>query len=225
MNEPDTLVLTETGIEYLPDGSMAVNVGPIIRALKFLTDGAGEDRGLDEQGNPLPDLMSLAFEVIESIIIGGRKADVFRQIKRDLDAQSGVGARSSVALAKEARRVVPTARATALDHAADELQALLVELRSLSLDEEAARELGSALEGFRSFGADRWVSATAQLLLAAKTLSVARTPAEPVRQRPRRKRKRQVVEPKAKTKAKAKVKPKAKARRKKPKAAARSRRK
>lgn len=236
MNEPDTLVLTETGVEYLPDGSMAVNVGPIVRALRFLTDGAGEDRGLDEQGNPLPDLMSLAFEVIESIIIGGRKADMFRQVKRELDAQSGVGARSSVVLATEARRVFPTPRATALDHAADELQALLVELRNLSLDEQAARELGAALESFRSFGADRWVSATAQLLLAAKALSAARPVAEPAPEptKPKRKRKRKVVEPpvkQAKPKAKVKPKPSPKPkplpkpkRKKKPKAAARSRR-
>lgn len=228
MNEPDTLVLTETGVEYLPDGSMAVNVGPIIRALKFLTDGAGEDRGLDEQGNPLPDLMSLAFEVIESIILGGRKADVFRQVKRDLDAQSGAGARSSVALAKEARRVLPAARPTALDHAADALQALLVELGNLSLDEPRARELGAALEGFRSFGADRWVSATAQLLIAAKTLSLARPPAEPKRKRTKRKAKAQAKPtPKPKPKSKSKSKPSAKAKpksKRKLKAGARSRR-
>jgi hypothetical protein len=186
VSEQDTLLLTETGVERLPDGSLAVNVGPIVRALKFLTEGAGEDRGTDEQGNPLPDLMSLAFEVIESIIVGGRKAEVFRQLKRELDERNA-GSRSAVALATQARRVVPTAQATALDQAADALQVLLAELRGLSLAEEAARELSQALEAFRSFGADRWVSATAQLLVAAKALGV--TPdAEPPR-RPSRKRK------------------------------------
>lgn len=81
------LLLTETGVEHLPDGSAAVNVGPIVRALKFLTEGRGNDRGTDEAGNALPDLMSLAFSVVEAIILGGRKTDYFRQVMRDLEAQ------------------------------------------------------------------------------------------------------------------------------------------
>lgn len=169
MNEPKTLLLEETGVELLPDGSTAVNVGPIVRALRFLTDGRGEDRGTDESGKPLPDLMSLAFDVVEAIILGGRKADYFRQVKRDLEAQSE-GARSSLSLAKQARRVHAPAQATALDHAADSLQVLLGELAALSLSGEAAQQLQQALESFRAFGADRWVSATAQLLVALAAL-------------------------------------------------------
>jgi hypothetical protein len=172
VNERHSLVLTETGVEHLPGGSVAVNVGPIVRALQFLTEGRAEDRGTDEAGNPLPDLASLAFDVIESIVLGGRKADYFRQVKRELDAQGGAAFGSSLALAKQAKRVLPTAQATALDHAADTLQSLLGELRTVSLDEGAAHELEQALEAFRSFGADRWVSATAQLLLAVKVLGV-----------------------------------------------------
>ncbi len=165
MDETKTLLLAETGVEHLPDGSVAVNVGPIVRALSFLTEGRGEDRGTDEAGNPLPDLMSLAFDVIEAIIVGGRKADHFRQVKRDLEAQGGA-ARSSLALAKQARRVHAPASATALDLAADRLQGLLGELSELPLGPEAAQELKLALEAFRAFGVDRWVSASAQLLVA-----------------------------------------------------------
>jgi hypothetical protein len=189
VSEQDTLLLTETGVEHLPDGSLAVNVGPIVRALEFLTEGAGEDRGTDEQGNPLPDLMSLAFEVIESIIVGGRKADVFRQLKRELDERNA-DSRSAVALAKQARRVVPTAQVTALDQAAGALQVLLAELRGLSQAEEAARELSQALEAFRSVGADRWVSATGQLLVAAKALGVTPEAEPPTSRRRSNKRKR-----------------------------------
>ncbi|HYP90784.1 MAG TPA: hypothetical protein VEQ59_21605, partial [Polyangiaceae bacterium] len=105
MSEPKTLLLTETGVESMPDGSTAVNVGPIVRALNFLTDGRGDDRGTDESGNPLPDLMSLAFDVVEAIILGGRKADYFRQMKRDLEAQTADARSSSLSLAKQARRV------------------------------------------------------------------------------------------------------------------------
>jgi hypothetical protein len=190
VNEPKTLLLSETGVELLPDGSTAVNVGPIVRALAFVTDGRGEDRGTDESGNPLPDLMSLAFDVVEAIILGGRKADYFRQVKRDLEAQTGA-ARSSLALAKQARRVHAPASATALDRAADSLQALLGELQGLSVSAETAQELKQALESFRAFGADRWVSATAQLLVAVSALGPLRPelPAPP-RPRPRRKPKK-----------------------------------
>lgn len=170
VNEPKTLLLSETGVEHLPDGSTAVNVGPIVRALGFLTEGRGEDRGTDEAGNPLPDLMSLAFDVIEAIILGGRKADYFRQVKRDLEAQAGAS-RSSLSLAKQARRVHAPAPATALDEAADRLQSLLAELASLPLGPDAAQELKQALEAFRAFGVDRWVSASAQLLVALSNLT------------------------------------------------------
>ncbi len=169
-------MLTETGVEHRPDGSIAVNVGPIVRALRFLTEGRGEDRGTDEAGNPLPDLMGLAFDVVESIVLGGRKADQLRRLKRELDTQGGATAQSSLVLAKRARRVLPSTQATALDRAADALQTLLGELRGLSLDEKAERELAQALEAFQSFGPDRWVTATAQLLVAAKALGGAPGP-------------------------------------------------
>ena len=188
MTEPNTLLLSETGVESLPDGSTAVNVGPIVRALAFLTEGRGVDRGTDENGKPLPDLMSLAFDVIEAIILGGRKADYFRQVKRDLEAaaQTEGAFRSSLSLAKQARRVHAAATATALDHAADALQALLGKLSTLSLDPAAAQALAQALESFRAFGADRWVSATAQLLVAVNALGVGRAASVPTPARKRR---------------------------------------
>ena len=198
MTEPKTLLLAETGVEHLPDGSAAVNVGPIVRALAFLTEGRGEDRGTDEAGNPLPDLMSLAFDVIEAIILGGRKADYFRQVKRDLEAQSGTS-RSSLSLAKQARRVHAPASATALDHAADSLQGLLAELAALPLGPEAAQELKQALEAFRAFGVDRWVSASAQLLLALSALAPLRT--SQAAQRPPAKRRKPRPRPAAPAKA------------------------
>jgi hypothetical protein len=203
VNEPKTLLLTETGVESLPDGSTAVNVGPIVRALGFLTDGRGEDRGTDEHGRPLPDLMSLAFDVVEAIILGGRKADYFRQVKRDLEAQTEVGFRSSLSLAKSARRVHAAAPATSLDHAADALSALLAELARLSLDTARAQELQQAIESFRAFGVDRWVSATAQLLLAANALGVARPASEaPATPPKRQRRKSESKRPRAKETAK-----------------------
>jgi hypothetical protein len=177
VSEPNTLLLRETGVERLPDGTTAVNVGPIVAALAYLTEGRGEDRGTDEAGNPLPDLLSLAFDVVESIIVGGRKADYFRQVKRDVDAKREDAFRSSLALAKRARRVQPSVEATALDRAGGTLQALLGELHGLSLDEKATADLRQALDAFRAFGADRWVSATAQLLIAAHTLGIATPPA------------------------------------------------
>lgn len=143
MEPPQTLLLTETGLESRPDGSVAVNVGPIIRALKFLTEGRGDDRGVDEAGQPLPDLMSLAFEVVESIIVGGRKADYFRRVKRELDAESGGVGRSSLALAKRASRLQPLAEdegpdVAALEQATSALQSLLV-----GLEGAAAQLLGA----------------------------------------------------------------------------------
>lgn len=172
MSDPKTLVLTETGVAQLPDGSSAVNVGPIVRALAFLTEGRGDDRGTDELGSPLPDLMSLAFDVIESIILGGRKADFFRRVKHELETQgAGTGDRS-LALAKRAKRVQTRALPTALDEAVQSVNDLLAELRGLPLPEERATALNQALEVFRAFGADRWVSATAQLLLALSALHI-----------------------------------------------------
>jgi hypothetical protein len=190
VSEPKTLLLTESGVEWLPDGPAAVNVGPIVRALKFLTEGKGDDRGTDEAGNPLPDLMSLAFDVVESIILGGRKADYFRQVKRELEAQGEVVGRSSLTLAKQAKRVHAAAPPTALDHAADSLQALLGELKNLSLDDAAAHDLKQALEAFRSFGADRWLSATAQLLVAVQALGVAPRAKTPRRRAASKKRRK-----------------------------------
>jgi hypothetical protein len=100
----DTLVLRETGIARLPDGSEAINVGPIVAALGFLTEGRGEDRGTDEQGQPLPDLLSLAFDVVKSIILGGRHADYFRRVKLAFDEHAEEG-QMSLALAKQASAV------------------------------------------------------------------------------------------------------------------------
>lgn len=171
MSEPKTLVLTETGVAHLPDGTTAINVGPIVRALEFLTEGRGDDRGTDELGNPLPDLMSLAFDVVQSIILGGRKADHFRRVKQELETQVDAPG-SSLALAKQAKRVQTRALPTALDEASDQLKSMLGELESLTLEEQKAQELQRALETFRSFGAERWVAATAQLLVAVSTLGV-----------------------------------------------------
>lgn len=117
MSDPEPLLLPETGIARLDDGTEAVNVGPIVAALRFLTEGRGDDRGIDETGAPLPDLLSLAFDVVKSIILGGRHADYFRQVKRELDAREGD---TSLGLAKQAvRHTVPTA---ALKKAGVELQ-------------------------------------------------------------------------------------------------------
>jgi cell division septation protein DedD len=215
VSETLTLLLTETGVEHLPDGSAAVNVGPIVRALKFLTEGRGDDRGTDEAGNPLPDLMSLAFAVVESIIVGGRKAEYFRQVMRDLESQDGFG-RSSLALAKQARRIERAAPASALDHAGERLEELLDELRATPLEGQAASNAANALEAFNAFGIDRWVSASAQLLLALSALQVAvPQPAtepspRPARRRPTKPKPRSKPAPRSKPKAKARPKPQAK---------------
>lgn len=211
MSEPTTLLLRETGIARLADGSEAINVGPIVVALGFLTEGRGEDRGTDEHGTPLPDLLSLAFDVVQSIILGGRAAEYFRKVKRDFDAQSGLEGRSSLALAKHAATVRPSAPSTTLEKAAGELRARLKQLDALELDDAALAELKQALQGFRDFGADRWVAATSHLLLALHALDGGK-PARGARRRPARARSARAAEPRSKaaraTKPKRSAKPK-----------------
>jgi len=181
--EPKTLLLRETGIARLEDGSEAVNVGPIVVALGFLTEGRGDDRGTDEHGKPLPDLLSLAFDVVQSIILGGRAAEYFRNVKVDFDKQSALSGKSSLSLAKHANAVRRSAPSTALEKAASELRARLEQLDELSLDDEQLAELKLALQGFRDFGAERWVAATSHLLLALNALERSK-PSRPAR-RPR----------------------------------------
>jgi hypothetical protein len=135
-DEPTPLTLAETGIEKHDDGSEAVNVGPIVAALRYLTEGRGDDRGVDETGAPQADLLSLAFDVISSIILGGRQADYFRQVKLDFDARREGG--SSLALAKRAER--HTAPTAALKKAGMELQGRVRKL------EEATATLIAELE-------------------------------------------------------------------------------
>ncbi len=185
MNEPKTLLLRETGIARLADGKEAVNVGPIVSALGFLTEGRGEDRGVDEHGTPLPDLLSLAFDVVQSIILGGPQAEYFRRVKQDLDAQPALRGGGSLALAKKAVAVRLRTPASALEKAAKELRNQLGKLDQLSLAEEQAAELRQAIEEFRAFGTDRWVAATSHLLLALKGLTQATR-----RKRPKRAAKR-----------------------------------
>ncbi len=227
--EIEALVLNETGVTTLRDGTTAVNVGPIVAALHFLTEGRGEDRGTDEHGQPLPDLMSLAFDVVQSIILGGRKAEFFRRVKQELDAFSEAAGQSSLTLAKRAERVERPAGPSALDDAADELRALLGRAGQLALDADATGDVKQALESFRDFGADRWVSATAQLLIAARALAPSlRTEPPPAarKTRPKRRAKRTAPTPlvvakrraskppikaKPETKALAKAKPEAQA--------------
>ncbi len=89
MSEAKTLSLLETGIAHDESDGEAVNVGPIVAALRFLTEGRGDDCGIDENGAPLPDLLSLAFDVVRSIILGGADAEFFREVKRQFDARAG----------------------------------------------------------------------------------------------------------------------------------------
>lgn len=187
MTEPTPLLLRETGIAQLDDGSEAVNVGPIVAALRFLTEGRGDDRGTDEHGAPLPDLLSLAFDVLQSIILGGRAAEYFRKVKQDFDAQSALEGRSSLALAKQATTVRRSTPSNALEKAATQLRAHLQQLEELSLDDEQLAELKLALQGFRDFGAERWVAATSHLLLALNALERSQ-PSRPARaaKKPRR---------------------------------------
>ncbi len=198
MSEPNTLLLRESGIARLPDGSEAVNVGPIVVALGFLTEGRGDDRGTDEHGTALPDLLSLAFDVVQSIILGGRAAEYFRKVKQDFDAQALDG-RSSLSLAKQAKAVRPSAPSSALERAASDLGTRLKQLDALQLDDAAFAELKQALQGFQDFGPERWVAATSNLLLALRALDSGKL----AKRRPARPRKA------AQAKARAKAQPKA----------------
>ncbi len=207
MSDPKTLLLRETGIARLDDGSEAVNVGPIVHALGFLTEGRGEDRGTDEHGTPLPDLLSLAFDVMQSIILGGRAAEYFRKVKEDFDAQSGLTGRSSLALAKQAATVRRSTPSNALEKAAVQLRARLEQLDELALAGDAQAQLHEALQGFRDFGADRWVAATSHLLLALNALEPEKP--RPARQRRPKKASLRELQPGAKRpKAKSRAKPK-----------------
>ena len=211
-DESKTLLLRETGIARLEDGSEAVNVGPIVVALGFLTEGRGDDRGTDEHGTPLPDLLSLAFDVVQSIILGGRSAEYFRKVKLDFDTQSALEGKSSLALAKHAATVRRSAPSTALEKAAGDLRARLAQLDELSLDDEQLAELKLALQGFRDFGAERWAAATSHLLLALRALDRSK-PSRPIRSRSRSTKAKTpaVARPAAKRPAKAKGKVSAKA--------------
>jgi hypothetical protein len=194
VNEPKTLLLRETGIVRLDDGSEAVNVGPIVHALGFLTEGRGDDRGTDEHGTPLPDLLSLAFDVVQSIILGGRAAEFFRKVKQEFDAQSGLEGRGSLALAKRATTIVRrSAPSSALEKAATELRARLQELDGLALDDAELTELKQALQGFRDFGADRWVAATSHLLQALNALDHTPATRATADAKPRRKTSRRAA--------------------------------
>lgn len=196
VSELEPLILRETGVARQDDGSEAVNVGPIVAALRFLTEGRGDDRGVDEAGAPLPDLLSLAFDVVKSIILGGRHADYFRQVKQELDARSESG--TSLGLAKQAvRHTVPT---TALKKAGVELQGRVRKL------EEAVASVMTELEAL-----------TAPPAKPAKRARPRRrppAPAAPSPERLTRRKKRPKPRPAAPTKPAKKPAPKQKARKK-----------
>jgi hypothetical protein len=213
VSEPKTLLLRETGIVRLDDGSEAVNVGPIVHALGFLTEGRGDDRGTDEHGTPLPDLLSLAFDVVQSIILGGRAAEFFRKVKQEYDAQSGLEGRGSLALAKRATTVRRSTPSNALEKAATELRSRLQELDGLALDEAELAELKQALQSFRDFGADRWVAATSHLLQALNALDHTPATRATAHAKPRRSTSRRAATPApVKSSARARVKTPAKPR-------------
>lgn len=216
MSEPKTLLLRETGIVRLDGGGEAVNVGPIVHALGFLTEGRGDDRGTDEHGTPLPDLLSLAFDVVQSIILGGRAAEFFRKVKQEYDAQAGLEGRGSLALAKRAATVVRRgAPSSALEKAATELRARLQALDGLTLDEAELTERQQALQSFRDFGADRWVAATSHLLQALNALDHTPGARATAPEKPRRKTARRAATPapvKSEARSKATVKAPAKPR-------------
>jgi hypothetical protein len=138
VSEATTLTLLETGISHDDSDGEAVNVGPIVAALRFLTEGRGDDCGIDEHGAPLPDLLSLAFDVVRSIILGGADAEFFREVKRQFDARAE-GRGASLGLAKRATlaRAVPL---TAVKRASAEMRTRLKRL------DDAARQLDLELE-------------------------------------------------------------------------------
>ena len=182
-DEPTPLTLAETGIEKQDDGSEAVNVGPIVAALRYLTEGRGDDRGVDETGAPQADLLSLAFDVISSIILGGRQADYFRQVKLDFDARREGG--SSLALAKRAER--HTAPTAALKKAGKELQGRVRKL------EEATATLIAELEALGGGKSTRprrkrRASAPARLSKRAAGTKAAPTKTTPTKQAPAKKK-------------------------------------
>jgi len=124
--------LTETGIAREEGEVEAVNVGPIVAALRFLTEGRGDDCGVDDDGAPLPDLLSLAFDVVRSIILGGADAEFFREAKRQFDARAA-GRGASLGLAKRAT-LARAAPLTVVKRASAE-----VRVRLKRLDEAAAQ--------------------------------------------------------------------------------------
>jgi len=130
--------LSETGIARDEGDGEAVNVGPIVAALRFLTEGRGDDCGIDENGAPLPDLMGLAFDVVRSIILGGVDAEFFREVKRQFDARAG-GRGASLGLAKRAT-LARAAPLTAVKRASAEMRARLKRL------DDAAMQLDLELE-------------------------------------------------------------------------------
>jgi hypothetical protein len=132
VSEAKTLLLTETGIARHEAEGEAVNVGPIVAALRFLTEGRGDDCGIDDDGAPLPDLLSLAFDVVRSIILGGADAEYFREVKLQFDARAN-GRGASIGLAKRAT-LARAAPLTAVNRANAE-----VRLRLKRLDEAAAQ--------------------------------------------------------------------------------------
>lgn len=138
MSEPKTLLLTETGIARTEGDGESVNVGPIVAALRFLTEGRGDDCGVDDDGAPLPDLLSLAFDVVRSIILGGADAEFFRETKRQFDARAGSRG-ASLGLAKRAT-LARAAPLTVVKRASAELRTRLKRL------DEAAAQLDLELE-------------------------------------------------------------------------------
>jgi len=171
VTEPTTLVLAETGIARLDDGSEAVNVGPIIAALTFLTEGRDDARGTDKQGQPLPDLVILAFDVVQSIILGGRHAEYFRNVKKEFDARAGQSHRIALARSKQSAVVAKALPRAPLEDAAEQLRTMLKSMVDRRLREPELAQLSEAIRSFREFGADRWVAATAHLLLACSALA------------------------------------------------------
>ena len=141
MSEPKTLLLTETGIARAEGEGEAVNVGPIVAALRFLTEGRGDDCGVDDAGAPLPDLLSLAFDVVRSIILGGVDAEFFREAKRQFDARAG-GRGASLGLAKRAT-LARAAPLTVVKRASAEVRTRLKRL------DEAAAQLDLELEALQ----------------------------------------------------------------------------